>query len=471
MSGVTAQPWFWPALGIVVGLPLALLLLNELHGFLTRRGSAYTTPVALLRNWVLPACAVYLLIAQLENADVEATWSKIAATVFGFLIMLLLLSGANAALFGEARAGSWRERLPGIFIDLGRLVLILIGIALLLSWVWGANIGGLVAAVGVTSIVIGLAVQTAVGPVIAGLLLLFEQPFRIGDWLDTTPAKGRVVEVNWRAVHIDTGNGIQVVPNAMLATGSFTNLSRAQGAVYQAAATLAFSADDPPGAVAEAMLSVAAGLPTRLPKLPAKVVALGEAKYKVSVPVASPADEARTKALLLHRAWYAAQRSGLHLDGTAPKPKDTKAYVDDQLQRIAATLGLGEESATTMSGRGRRLLFAEGEVIQPVNSVPEFVGFITAGSVGLIVYAEDGRELSLGALGVGDYIGGTSLTRQRMLTGVVALTDTTIVAVHRDAVNAVVQHNPRLARQIGEAIEMRRKAATEALAAAAAGVR
>jgi small-conductance mechanosensitive channel len=63
---------------------------------------------------------------------------------------------------------------------------IIIGIGLLLSWVWGADIGGLVTAVGVNSIVIGLAVQTAVGPVIAGLLLLFAQPFRIGDWLDTT---------------------------------------------------------------------------------------------------------------------------------------------------------------------------------------------------------------------------------------------------------------------------------------------
>lgn len=44
---------------------------------------------------------------------------------------------------------------------------------------------------GVTSIVIGLTVQTAVGPVIAGLLLLFAQPFRIGDWLDTTSGGGR----------------------------------------------------------------------------------------------------------------------------------------------------------------------------------------------------------------------------------------------------------------------------------------
>ena len=186
MNALIAQPWFWPAILVIVGLPIALLILHELHNTLVRRNSAYAKPVGLLRNWVLPACAVYLLLGQLEAADADPTWSKVAASVFGFLVMLLLLSGVNAALFGEARTGSWRERLPGIFVDLGRLVLIVLGIGLLLSWVWGANIGGLITAVGVTSIVIGLAVQSAVGPVISGLLLLFEQPFRIGDWLGLT---------------------------------------------------------------------------------------------------------------------------------------------------------------------------------------------------------------------------------------------------------------------------------------------
>ena len=211
MTGLTSQDWFWPALIVVVGLPIMLLILTELANYLTRRRSSFARPVQLLRNYVLPACALFLLVDQVEHTNVHATWSRIAATVFGFLVMLFLLSGANAVLFGEARAGSWRERLPTIFIDLGRLVLIVVGIGVLLSWVWGTDIGGLITAVGVTSIVIGLAVQSAVGPVIAGLLMLFEQPFRIGDsrYLD---AKGRVVEVNWRSAHIDTGNGIRSSP-------------------------------------------------------------------------------------------------------------------------------------------------------------------------------------------------------------------------------------------------------------------
>ena len=138
----------------------------------------------------------------------------------------------------------------------------------------GIETTSFVAAIGGSALAIGLALHGSLANFAGGVLILLFRPFRIGDWLDTAAAKGRVVEVNWRAVHIDTGNGIQVVPNAMLATGSFTNLSRAQGAVYQAAATLSFGADDKPGAVAEALLSVAAGLPTRLPKSSAKVVAL-----------------------------------------------------------------------------------------------------------------------------------------------------------------------------------------------------
>jgi small-conductance mechanosensitive channel len=475
MSGLTGQPWFWPAIVVVIGLPLSLLLLNEVHSSLVRRGSAYAKPVALLRNWLLPAAAAYLLIDQLNRAGVDpashATWSKIAATIVGFLIMLILLSGANAALFGEVRTGSWRQRLPGIFVDLGRLVLIVIGIGLLLSWVWGANIGGLITAVGVTSIVIGLAVQSAVGPVISGLLLLFEQPFRIGDWLDTKFGKGRVAEVNWRAVHIDTENGLQVIPNAALAGDSFVNLSRTTAPYFKAKATLVFAADDQPGDVKAALLAVAEALPTKLNGIPASVSALGAGSYRVAVPIASPADESAAATLLLHRAWYAARRSGLHLDGVKARRREKHTYIVEHLQSIVDSLGLPNEAIPTMLAGARLLPFADGEIIQGVNTIPQAMGFITEGEADMYVTADDGRRLSLGELGVGDYIGGTSLTRQRMITGVVALTDTTIVAVSREAMSDIVQTDPRLARQIGEAIDMRRRAAREALAAAAEGVR
>jgi small-conductance mechanosensitive channel len=165
--------------------------------------------------------------------------------VFGFLLILLVLSALKVVLFKQAGTGTWRERMPSIFIDIARLLLVGIGLAMLFSWVWGADIGGLFAALGVTSIVLGFALQNAVGSIISGLLLLFEQPFRLGDWLDAGSARGRIVEVNWRSVHIETADGVQIIPNATLAGASFTNLSQPAGRHAVTIAT-AFGPGDPP---------------------------------------------------------------------------------------------------------------------------------------------------------------------------------------------------------------------------------
>jgi small-conductance mechanosensitive channel len=460
MNSLTSQTWFWPTVAVVVALPLALLVLTEIHQWLLRRDSSYARPILLLRNAVLPALGLLILVDQLNTTDVEATWPRIAATVFGFLLILFALSGANAALFGQARAGSWRERLPSIFIDLGRLIVIVIGLGLLLSWVWGTNIGGLFAAVGVTSIVIGLAVQTAVGPVIAGLFLLFEQPFRIGDWLDTGSVKGRVLEVNWRSIHIDTGNGIQIVPNAVLAGSSFKNLSRVAGPAFYCASTLTFRGDDRPGTVVQTLRSVADALPQKISGMDVRVTALGAAEYRVSVPVASPADEGAARNQLMHRVWYASRRAGLHLDDADGGLDDSE---NDDLatysRRIASALGLDRETVDGMLATSRRLIYSEGETVQAAGSTPDAVGFITDGELALTVTTEDGEQLTVGRIADGDYIGSTALTRQPVLTGAVALRDTTLISIPRDTMAAVVQRNPQLARMLGETIELRRRAA------------
>ena len=108
--------------------------------------------------------------------------------------------------------------------------LIGVGLAVILSFIWGVRVGGLFTALGVTSVVIGLMLQNSVGQIVSGLFMLFEQPFRINDWLDTPTGQGRVVEVNWRAVHIDTGSGMRITPNSVLAATAFTESQPARPA-------------------------------------------------------------------------------------------------------------------------------------------------------------------------------------------------------------------------------------------------
>ena len=119
---------------------------------------------------------------------------------------------------------------------------------------------------------------------------------------------------------------------------------------------------------------------------------------------------------MTHRTWYAAQRAGLHLDNVKSGAKRKSAYVAERLRTVVATLGLDEQAAATMSGDSRLLLYAEGETVQHPNTIPGEVGFITDGDVQMFIRAEGGRQIPLGTLSAGDYLGATALTRQRVTT-------------------------------------------------------
>ena len=229
MSDLLASSWFYWAVGLSLGLPLALVLLTEWQHSLRRRGSLLLRPVTLVRNVLLPTGALLLLMTGATQMPAESTPVRIVGTLVAFAILVLLLSGIKASVFSSAPEQSWRQRVPGIFLDVVRFVIIAVGLGLILAYIWGAKIGGLFTALGIGSIVVGLTLQNSVGQIISGLLMLFEQPFRIGDWIQTPGGKGRVIEVNWRAVHVDTGEGVEITPNSVLAGQSFVNLSRPTG--------------------------------------------------------------------------------------------------------------------------------------------------------------------------------------------------------------------------------------------------
>ncbi|MGB7869971.1 MAG: hypothetical protein WBM01_17120, partial [Mycobacterium sp.] len=155
--------WFYWAVGLTVGLPFTLISLTELHHALERRQSALARPVNLLRSYLVPLTALLMLLIEVAQVPAQLNSVRVLDTVFGFLVLVLVLSGLNATLFEGAPQGSWRERVPTIFRDVTRLVLIAVGLAVIFSYVWGVRVGGLFTALGVGSVVIGLMLQNSVG--------------------------------------------------------------------------------------------------------------------------------------------------------------------------------------------------------------------------------------------------------------------------------------------------------------------
>ncbi|MCH9732152.1 MAG: mechanosensitive ion channel [Actinomycetia bacterium] len=460
----TAEPWFYWALSVAIGLPIGLIALTELRSALARRGSPLVRSVELLRNYILPLATLLALLAGANQVPIHATPVRIVSTALGFVVLVLLLSGLDATLFDGAPKDSWRKRLPRIFLDVARFGLIAAGLAVIMSVVWGANVGGLFTALGITGIVLGLALQNSVGQIVSGLLLLFEQPFQIGDWLDTPSARGRVVEVNWRATHIETGNGLLVMPNSVLAGASFTNLSR-PGNTHTISVSTMFTAANSPDVVCETLTQVAARLPHLRMDAEPTTVPLGANEFRTTIPLQSPADDGAARAMFLRWSWYAVRRAGLSLDQTEDDYA-TESRVRAQLQAIAPTLRLSGTDQQLLLPKVRLARYGTGELLQVSGELPTQMTFVVAGRVQITATDDDGAVIPVRTLHRGDFLGQGALTREAVTADATALGEVAVLQIGRDALEELVLHKPVLLKEIGKAIEERRKNIQSALAAA-----
>ncbi|BBY04825.1 mechanosensitive ion channel domain-containing protein [Mycobacterium noviomagense] len=462
-------PWFFWAIGVAIGLPVALIVLTEWHQTLAHKNSHLARPVHLLRSYVLPLGALLLLLVKATQIDARDTSVRMLATVFGFVVLVLVLSGLNATLFQSAPQGSWRDRLPAIFVDVARFLLIGVGLALIFSYVWGVRVAGVFTALGVTSVVIGLMLQNSVGQVVSGLFMLLEQPFRIGDWLETPAARGRIVEANWRAVHIETGKGLQITPNSVLATTSFTNLSRPANA-HKLVITTTFSPTDPPDRVCAMLSRVASALPQLKAGGTVTSVVLGCVdystalcmQYRTSIALASPGDDGAAQATFLRWVWYASRREGLHLDG-AEDDFSTTDRVEKALQTVVApALRLTPAEEQSLVPYAKVVRYGAEEVVQCAGEVPRGMSFLVAGSIRLSVTGEDGSVTDVGTLDEGSFVGLTALTRQPNLSDAYALTEVTALEVDREYLERLVMHKPLLLQEFGRLLEDRRSQVSRA---------
>jgi len=81
--------------------------------------------------------------------------------------------------------------------------------------------GDLIKVLGIGSVAIGFAFQNILQNFLAGILLLINEPFKIGDLISVTGLEGRVDDIQTRATIITASNGHRVViPNAVLFTNA-----------------------------------------------------------------------------------------------------------------------------------------------------------------------------------------------------------------------------------------------------------
>ncbi len=111
--------------------------------------------------------------------------------------------------------------------NLLRNVIIIIGFSLALKTLGlGGITAGILAGAGITAFVIGFALRDIGENFLAGILMAFKRPFRVGDFVESGPIRGRVTSLNIRETQIKTQDGKDVfVPNANIIKNPLINFT------------------------------------------------------------------------------------------------------------------------------------------------------------------------------------------------------------------------------------------------------
>ena len=259
-----------------------------------------------------------------------------------------------------------------------------------------------------------------------------------------------MLEVNWRATHIDTGSGLLIMPNSVLAAASFTNFSRPPGA-HSLTVTTVFSVDDPPDDVCGMLTRVAGTLPQLRPDAtPSSSARTGGLSTRRRSRCARPADDFAAKSTFLRWVWYASRRAGLHLD-EAEDEFATPERVQESLRIIAPTLRLSQAEQQELLPHARVTRYGTDEYIQFAGQVPKRMTFVVNGRVRLVVTGDDGAIVPVRTLEEGDFLGQTALTREPVTAAAYALEEVTVLQIDRDHIEelvaakagAVAGHRPR----------------------------
>lgn len=127
-----------------------------------------------------------------------------------FFVLHRVLAGVLRRLMARTRADPAAQ---AIALRLTRFAVLGLGLVMAASQL-GIDVASLLAGVGILGIAVGLAAQDSLSNLVAGITILWDRPFRIGDHVTVSGTFGKVQEIGLRTTRIRTVHQLDaILPN------------------------------------------------------------------------------------------------------------------------------------------------------------------------------------------------------------------------------------------------------------------
>jgi small-conductance mechanosensitive channel/CRP-like cAMP-binding protein len=395
----------------------------------------------------------------------------------GFVALALSSSGIAIAIV----ASVFRLLLPRFGIHPPRILVdIIMAVAIAVMLVYtskraGFSVTGLITTSAVITAVIGFALQDTLGNIMGGLALQMDASVAVGDWISMGPGQpqGRVVEIRWRYVAIETRAWETIIiPNSMLMKSQVTVLGKRVGQPVRLRRQIDFQVDfrTPPGVVIDAVSRALLADPVpNMATEPAPHVLLiairdSFAQYCVRYWITDLASDDPPDSDVRVRVLYALARAEI-----APAiPAQALAISQDTDERAAARQAAGyAERLAVLQGTEifskleapileqlardlRPAAFVRGEAIAREGEIDDGLFMIVSGRAVVRIGAK-GKARDVATLVPGQFFGEMSLmTGEPRSASVIALENLDCYRLRRESFERIIRDHPSIAELIAE---------------------
>jgi small-conductance mechanosensitive channel/CRP-like cAMP-binding protein len=330
---------------------------------------------------------------------------------------------------------------------------------------------GLLATSGALAIIIGLALQSSLGDVFSGIVLNIERPYRVGDWIILDDSlQGKVIETNWRATHILTGNqDVAIIPNSVIAKSKLVNCStptRTHGTSIRIKLEPSLAPAAGCNLLKEVLLGSTHILRTPEPTVTVKDLSAEMIDFELSYSVADVSNVDQAQNELFDRVYRAAAAAGSkfspRLAGSPrkadPEDKGESGIPERLLAGISLFSTLTAEEKAALASQMQRKDYKPGEVIVRKGTIMQALCIV---SYGVLVGSveENGLKIEVSRLAPGDYFGEVGLLTGEPLQGeLTALTRAVIYEISKDALSPLLKARPSIAEELSESLASRQLA-------------
>ena len=168
--------------------------------------------------WPNKAIATSLALSVPMTGGFDDVWPRILGSIYYICLSMGIANALNLILRLPKNVSPKTKTMLSLLASFARYAGLIVAVLLVIA-VWGVNSTALLVSAGIIALIIGLGAQSLISDIIAGLNIVFESEFKVGDIVVIDDYRGTVQEIGLTTTKlVDLSGNVKTINNSHITT-------------------------------------------------------------------------------------------------------------------------------------------------------------------------------------------------------------------------------------------------------------